>query len=74
MYLIRRGTVRAELPAPRATPERFELQRRIDEVYRPGEPADRAVRLHEVDEILLLSSWFRRFLDELTRTFAPAVS
>jgi excinuclease ABC subunit C len=27
VYLIRRGTVRAERPAPRSTPERFELQR-----------------------------------------------
>jgi hypothetical protein len=30
------------------------------------------VRLHEIDEILLLSSWFRRFPDELGRTWSPA--
>jgi excinuclease ABC subunit C len=72
VYLIRRGTVRAERAAPRSTPERFDLQRTIDEVYQPGEPHRGPVRLHEIDEILLLSSWFRRFPDELGRTWAPA--
>jgi excinuclease ABC subunit C len=71
VYLIRRGTVRAEHRAPRSTPDRFELQRLIDEVFQPGEPPEGAVRLHEIDEILLLSSWFRRFPEELTRTWAP---
>jgi excinuclease ABC subunit C len=72
VYLIRRGTVRAERPAPRSTPERFELQRLIDEVFQPGEPPKGPVRLHEIDEILLLSSWFRRFPDELAKTWSPA--
>jgi excinuclease ABC subunit C len=71
VYVIRRGTVRAERAAPRSTPDRFELQRLVDETFQPGEPARGAVRLHEIDEILLLSSWFRRFPDELARTWAP---
>ena len=71
VYLIRRGTVRAERPAPRSTPERFDLQRLIDEVFQPGEPQRGPVRLHEIDEILLLSSWFRRHPDELGRTWTP---
>lgn len=74
VYLIRRGTVRAERGAPRSTPERFELQRQIDEVFQPGEPAGGGVRLHEVDEILLLSSWFRRFPDELARTWTHSAN
>jgi excinuclease ABC subunit C len=74
VYLVRRGTVRAERPAPRSTPDRFDLQRLIDEVFQPGEPARAPVRLHEIDEILLLSSWFRRFPDELGRTWSPALS
>lgn len=74
VYLIRRGTVRAERAAPRSTPDRFELQRLIDEVFQPGEPAAGAVRLHEIEEILLLSAWFRRFPEELTRTWSPAMS
>jgi excinuclease ABC subunit C len=70
VYLVRRGTIRAERAAPRGTPDRFDLQRMIDEVYQPGEPPQGAVRLHEVDEILLLSSWFRRYPDELARTWS----
>jgi hypothetical protein len=30
-----------------------------------------SVPTHEVDELLLLSSWFRRFPDELARTERP---
>lgn len=71
VYLVRRGTVRAEHPAPRGTPERFALQRAVDEVFQAGEPPDGPLALHEIDEILLLSSWFRRFPAELGRTWAP---
>jgi excinuclease UvrABC nuclease subunit len=71
VYLVRRGTVRAEHPAPRSTPERFALQRAIDEVFQAGEPDDSPLAPHEIDEILLLSSWFRRFPEELARTWAP---
>jgi excinuclease ABC subunit C len=71
VYLVRRGTVRAERPVPRSTPERFDLQRLVDEVFQAGEPAKGPVRLHEIDEILLLSSWFRRFPEELGRTWTP---
>ncbi len=71
VYVIRRGTVRAERPAPRGTPERFELQRVIEQVFAPSEPARAPVRVHEIEEILLLSSWFRRFPGELERTWVP---
>lgn len=74
VYLIRRGTVRAELPAPRCTADRLALQRRIDEVYRPGEPANGPVRTHEIEEILLLSSWFKNRPSELARAWRPEVS
>jgi excinuclease UvrABC nuclease subunit len=71
VYLVRRGTVRAEHPAPRSTPERFALQRAVDEVWEAGEPSAGPLALHEIDEILLLSSWFRRFPEELARTWTP---
>lgn len=74
VYLIRRGTLRAELPAPRSTPERLELQRLIEQVFRPGEAPGGPVRTHEIEEILLLSSWFRRHPDELAKTWAPSIS
>ncbi|MFO0760535.1 MAG: GIY-YIG nuclease family protein [Byssovorax sp.] len=74
VYLIRRGTVRADLPAPRATPDRLALQRKVDEIYQPGEPPQAAIRVHEIDEILLVSTWFRRFPEELSRTWMPELS
>jgi excinuclease ABC subunit C len=74
VYLIRRGTVRAEAPAPRGTAERIALQGLIDQVFKPGEPYQGAVRTHEIEEILLLSAWFRRYPGELAKTWAPAPS
>jgi excinuclease ABC subunit C len=74
VYLIRRGTVRAEAPAPRETQGRLALQRLIDHVYQPGEPAEGAIRVHEIDEILLLSAWFRRYPEERARAFSPETS
>lgn len=74
LYLIRRGTLRAEVPAPRSTADRLSLQGLIDRVFSPREPQGAPVRTHEIDEILLLSAWFRRHPEELARTWAPAVS
>jgi excinuclease ABC subunit C len=73
IYLVRRGTVRAEIKAnPASDDERRALDRLIEEVYSPLEPARAPVPSHEIDEILLLSSWFNRFPSELERT-RPAV-
>ena len=71
VYLIRRGRVRHEQPAPRTAVEHDLLERRASEVFEPGEREGSSVPAHEVDELLLLSSWFRRFPDELARTTAP---
>ncbi|MFT3764190.1 MAG: UvrB/UvrC motif-containing protein [Minicystis sp.] len=71
VYLVRRGTVRAERAAPRSTPDRLELQRMIDQAFQSAEPQGGPVRLHEVDEILMVSSWFRRNPEELARTWTP---
>ena len=68
-YLIRRGRVRAEhgsAGAPAA------LDQLVAEVFGSSEPDTAQVPTHEIDELLLLSSWFRRFPDELGRTVAPA--
>ncbi len=68
MYLIRRGRVRAEVAAPRSLPEATELLSLIDSVYTPTERETNRIPTHEIDELLLLSSWFKRFPNELTRT------
>lgn len=71
VYLIRRGRVRAEGPAPRGARQRLVLQQRVADVFGPLERQTVQVPTHEIDELLLLSSWFRRFPDELARTVQP---
>src|SRR5262249_12337834 len=68
VYLIRRGCVRAEAVQPKTGPEAAELLRLIDGVYSPVERITGQIPTHEIDELLLLSSWFRRFPSELERT------
>ena len=70
VYLIRRGLVRAEAAVPKTMDEAAALMRLIDDVFSPVERATTQIPTHEIDELLLLSSWFRRFPDELHRTSA----
>jgi excinuclease ABC subunit C len=70
VYLIRRGRVRAELERPETPEQAMELLSLIDEVYTPVERESGQIPTHEIDELLLLSSWFRRFPAELERTSA----
>jgi excinuclease ABC subunit C len=67
-YVIRRGRIRAELAAPRTAAERNGLAARAAEIFTPAELKSATVPAHEVDELMLLSSWFRKFPAELTRT------
>ena len=68
VYLVRRGRVRAERSAPRTPAEHAELLALADDVFNGVEFEGASVPTHEIDELLLLSSWFRRFPDELERT------
>ena len=72
VYVIRRGTVRAEARAPRTTRDRTRLMAMVRDVFDPPERSSGAVPTHEIDELLLLSSWFRRNPRELDRTTAPS--
>jgi excinuclease ABC subunit C len=71
VYLVRRGRVRAEMRAPRRAREHARLRELAREVFAPPERRSAAVPTHEVEELLLLSSWFRRFPGELSHTRAP---
>jgi excinuclease ABC subunit C len=71
VYVIRRGRVRAESPAPRTVRERARLRRTVVEIFERAEHKGAQIPTHEIDELLLLSSWFRRFPAELARTTAP---
>jgi excinuclease ABC subunit C len=70
VYLIRRGRVRAETSLPRTPADAAQLMRLIDDVFSPVERETGQIPTHEIDELLLLSSWFRRFPNELERTSA----
>jgi excinuclease ABC subunit C len=68
VYLIRRGRVRAESRTPKTSEEALALLGMIDDVFTPVERITGQIPTHEIDELLLLSSWFRRFPSELDRT------
>jgi excinuclease ABC subunit C len=68
VYLIHRGSVRAETEAPRTAEERGRLEQLAAEIYGIPERPSAPVLTHEIDEILLVSAWFRRFPKELERT------
>jgi excinuclease ABC subunit C len=67
VYVIRRGRVRGEMEAPGNAGEQSALDAMLSETF--GDATD-GIRVpsHEIDELLLLSSWFRRFPRELDRT------
>jgi excinuclease ABC subunit C len=70
IYLIRRGRVRGEYATPRSEPDRVRLLEMVEDVFSPVERDSAQVPSHEIDELLLLSSWFRRFPAELGRSRA----
>jgi excinuclease ABC subunit C len=70
VYLIRKGRVRAELDRPATAADAARLLGVIDEMFTPVERNTSQIPTHEIDELLLLSSWFRRFPGELERTSA----
>jgi excinuclease ABC subunit C len=69
VYVIRRGRVRGEMDAPAGARERSLLDEMLTDVFSDAIEGLQ-VPAHEIDELLLLSSWFRRFPRELDRTKA----
>jgi excinuclease ABC subunit C len=68
VYLIRRGRVRGELTVPQTTDERAHLDELVERTFSTVERETAQIPTHEIDELLLLSSWFRRFPGELGQT------
>ena len=68
LYLIRRGCVRAEAPTPKTAHDRRSIDELVQSVYSVPERKSSSVPTHEIDELLLLSSWFRRNPGELDNT------
>ncbi len=72
VYLVKRGTVRADLKLPVTRREQLEFAEWSRRVFQTPERPTRQVPTHEIDELLLLSSWFQRNPDEFARTVPPA--
>lgn len=72
LYFIRRGRVRGEMELPRTAAEQARVEELIEQIFSPVERETSQIPTHEIDELLLLSSWFRRFPAELKRTRAPS--
>ncbi len=68
VYLVKRGVVRAELEKPRSTWQRAKMKRLVDDIFSTVEKSTTRIPTHEIDELLLLSSWFRRFPGEMGHT------
>jgi excinuclease ABC subunit C len=71
VYIVRRGSVRAEFAVPRTTAEHLTLAEQAREFFSRPEPAAIGLRAHEAQEVLLVARWFRLNPTELERT-APA--
>ena len=68
VYLVKRGVVRAELDKPRSSWQRAKLKRLVEDMFSGHEQPTTSVPTHEIEELLLLSSWFRRFPTEMGKT------
>jgi excinuclease ABC subunit C len=71
VYIIRRGSIRAERPAPRSSADRTALERDAKRVFGRREYGANSVHAGQVAEILLLARWFRLRPGELERTWCP---
>lgn len=68
MYLIRRGCVRAESVVPRSDADRDRLRTLVEHTFGGPKGPNGAVPAHEVDELMLVSNWFRQHPHEFAHT------
>ena len=66
-YVIRRGIVRAELDTPKTRRDRTAMRRLVDDIFGEIPTTGSSIPTHEIDELLLLSSWFRKYPEEMER-------
>jgi excinuclease ABC subunit C len=71
IYLVRRGTVRAERAAPVETRDIHEWELQAKRIFDDTDVSGLDVPLHNLDEFQLIASWFRRKPGEKLRTVAP---
>jgi excinuclease ABC subunit C len=69
-YLVRGGLVRAALPAPQDGASRRAAFQLLEGIYGTDTPPE-PLALDEVDQVLLIATWFRRHPGEWARTWHP---
>jgi excinuclease ABC subunit C len=68
VYLIRRGVVRADLPAPKSKADERALKDAAKKVVADTpSTSPRSIPQHEVDELLVIAAWFRANPGEMER-------
>ena len=72
IYLVRRGTVRAECAAPTTAAETAALDALAERIFTAADVTALDVPTHDLDEFYLVASWFRRHPEELARVERPA--
>jgi excinuclease ABC subunit C len=69
VYVIHHGVVRDERPKPRTASQRRELRDLVSGMFaEPGRGVVRAVPTHEIDELMIVASWFRTHPEEMAHT------
>ncbi len=74
VYLIRRGTVRAEVPAPKSAAARKALEQLASRIYEGPDMTGADIPTHDLDEFYLVASWFRRRPAERERAIAARIN
>ncbi len=60
VYLVRRGTVRAEVRAPQSPEEHAALETLAERIFSGPDPKGADIPLHDLDEFYVVASWMRR--------------
>ncbi len=68
VYVLRRGRIRAEAPAPRTPKQHAALEARVRDIFAVPEPEAMGLRAQEAQELMLVAKWFRLHPDELEST------
>ncbi len=74
VYLIRRGTVRAELPMPKCDVDQIELETLARRIFDGPDLAGADIPTHDLDEFYLVASWFRRRPEERARAVTTSAT
>jgi excinuclease ABC subunit C len=73
-YIIQGGRVRWVLPRPHDEPSRRQARLVLEQVYRAAVERPQPLTLEEIDGVLLVTAWFRRYPAEQQRVLTPAAA